>query len=158
MDASRIVALSDKAKRSVLVASIVLVVFNSVGASIAGLEQLKSDLKSHMESIIADFEFSKIKENISSNICEQVAKDVDDALEKHGFSKMTNEKCDLLKSNVASAFENDHPVRTVLWNRYRAFLKGLLLTFSIPQGQVKIPQGKSSYHLFLIVQRLFCRA
>lgn len=54
MDAGRLSECGDRVARLTVIASVLLVTYNTIGAPIAGIRDLKTKLKDHTSIILAD--------------------------------------------------------------------------------------------------------
>ncbi len=54
MDEKRIVILQEELERLTVLCAIILITYNTVGASIAGVQTLKTTMKSHILAILQD--------------------------------------------------------------------------------------------------------
>ncbi|XP_071112686.1 T-complex protein 11-like protein 1 [Haliotis cracherodii] len=140
MDQGRILELRDKTRQLTLVASVLLVTYSTVGAPIAGIQDLKTTLKSNILTVIGE---EKDFKKVIVSVADQVKKDVNECLVKHGFSQLDEEKGKCLIGQISDVAAEDHAVTTVMHKRICSFIKGSIT--SRHTEPLKVPAGYSVF-------------
>ncbi|KFM78912.1 hypothetical protein X975_05252, partial [Stegodyphus mimosarum] len=142
LDHERFITLRDNLTVMVLTATVILLTYSNVGPAIQGIADFKENLKRHIQIILADApqcssEELKIK---METVGLQVVKEVNEILEKHGYSILDKEKEATLISLISKIADEDHNVRQLITKRVLEFLELALHSSS----NLKIPPGLSS--------------
>lgn len=142
LDQARFLALRDKLKVMILVASVLLLTYSVVGPSIQGIADFKHTLKCHLQVLMEDAPQSSpdgLKMKMETVVI-QVVEDVNKCLQEHGYAMLGKEKEESLKNQIVKIAENDHSVRQLIKKRILEFLEQVLQSSSTLQ----IPSGLSS--------------
>ncbi|XP_071792101.1 T-complex protein 11-like protein 1 isoform X1 [Asterias amurensis] len=141
MDQSRLQEMAEKLRKSILIATVLLVTYTNMGPIITSIQGFPSTLKHHIVAIsdgVGDLR------TIMPNIAEQVCTDVNECLKERGIAEMDGLKADALKSQVIAAGDREHSVHKLLDSRGRSFIKMLI---SVPVNfdpTTRIPPGLST--------------
>lgn len=143
IDQSRFLNLRDKVSMATLVGSVVLVTLSTVGPALQGLAEFKDTLKQHLhvllEGVAIDSEV-ELQARLP-NVAEQVVKEVNSALEKHGFPVLNESKAEAVRGQVQGIVSPDHSVRKLIRSRILEFIEQAIS--SSTASPIKIPPGLS---------------
>lgn len=141
IDQQRFLDLRNKVGWLVLVSSILIVTYNTVGEAIAGIAELKKKLKMHIDILTNGVTESQLPEAMAS-VAEQVNKEVNKCLEEHTLRRMTSEQEKLLKGQIMAIIAPDNTIFKLMKSRLFAFVATILAN---PQGKdLQIPSGFSA--------------
>lgn len=141
MDAGRLSECGDRVARLTVIASVLLVTYNTIGAPIAGIRDLKTKLKDHTSIILADTPVKELP-TVMENVAEQVIKEVSSSLVKHGFSALDDTRRSLLHNQITTITSESNPVYNIIQKRVDGFILQLIST-NQPQ-RVQLPAGLSA--------------
>ncbi|XP_013395437.1 T-complex protein 11-like protein 1 [Lingula anatina] len=141
MDQSRYLELRDKTWRFSLVSSILLVTYNTVGAPIAGVKDLKDKLKTELMVLLQGVNESQIHDLIGS-IADRIITDVQASLKEHSFPAMDEARIKVLKGQITDVVKQDHTVNKLIKTRVLDFIRDTLM--SNHRSPLKIPPGLSA--------------
>ncbi|OWF42739.1 T-complex protein 11-like protein 1 [Mizuhopecten yessoensis] len=125
MDQSRFTDLQDKTSRLTLVASILLVTYNTVGAAIAGVQTFKEKLKSEICVILDGVADSDLSEKMT-NVAEQINKSVREYMPEHGFKEWGTDQQTLMTGQIKQVCSQEHPVYKLVAKRLKEFIKQII--------------------------------
>ncbi|CAL1300461.1 unnamed protein product [Larinioides sclopetarius] len=142
LDHERFITLRDDLTVMVLTATVILVTYSTVGSAIQGITDFKNTLKSHVGILLADAaQCSQTDLEVKmETVGLQVAKEVNECLDKHGYTVLDKENESSLISIIKKTALEDHNVRQLIMKRVLEFLELALNTSS----NLKIPPGLSS--------------
>lgn len=140
LDQSRFLELRERTSELILVTSVMLVTYNSVGQSIAGVQSLKQKLKDNICAIIDNTQ-GKERVTVMPNIGEQVNKDVEEFLRDHGFPARDETQQMALKGQIAELNVKDNPVYFIMCKRVLSFIQQAI--FAKHVEPLKVPAGMS---------------
>lgn len=141
LDQSRYLELREQTLRLTMVTSILLVTFNTVGQSIAGVQSLKVKLKEEICTLLEGGEEAGNIETALENISEQVSMNVEVFLKDHGFQPRSETQKTSLKGQIVALKEKDNQIYTIMSKRVIDFIQQTL--FSKLTEPLKIPAGMS---------------
>ncbi|XP_002740324.1 T-complex protein 11-like protein 1 [Saccoglossus kowalevskii] len=147
MDQGRFLDIRDKVDKLVLVSSVLLVTYNTVGASIAGIQGFVEKLKNIINILLeGDGEMGDKLVGLSEQIC----KEVNECLTKHSFPSLEETTEKALKTQIQSLKEEANNIRKLLDVRAKAFFR-LMISATTPfDPKTKIPPGLGPVHQELI--------
>ncbi|KAK2185731.1 hypothetical protein NP493_225g03047 [Ridgeia piscesae] len=141
MDEGRFMDLRNKTRWLALVSAILLVTYNTVGESIAGIKGFKESLKEQISILLPSTSEGDVAEMVV-NVAGQINKEVQECLHKHDFPAMDEAKQSLLQGQIQSVASPDHSVHKVMKSRLMKFIQSLI---SQPQSRdVLLPPGFSA--------------
>lgn len=143
LDHERFITLQDNLTVMVLTASVILVTYSNVGASIQGITEFKDTLKRHIQIILADAPKCKESKDLEVKmeaVGLQIVKEVNSCLGQHGYSVLGNDREETLAALIRQIASDDHSVRQLIRKRILEFLE-LALHSTV---NLKIPPGLSS--------------
>ncbi|XP_038065266.1 T-complex protein 11-like protein 1 [Patiria miniata] len=138
MDQARLQEMADRLRKSVLIATVLLVTYTNVGPIITSIQGFPSNLKHHIDTIL---EGVNDHSAIMPNVADQVCTDVDKCLKERGIAEMDAMKTDALKSQVIAAGDREHSVHKLLDSRARSFIKMLMSGPINFDPSTRIPPG-----------------
>ncbi|KAI8519122.1 T-complex protein 11 [Branchiostoma belcheri] len=141
MDQGRLAEIGVKCRQITLIASILLITHNVVGAALAGLQGFSEKLKGTLGVLLGDMQESSFNlEEALKNISEQVCKEVDECLETRGFPRLDEKRRDILKVQVQTAANPDNYIHNLITSRVYGFIQSVI-TAPNPASQAKVPGG-----------------
>ncbi|XP_053388389.1 T-complex protein 11-like protein 2 [Mercenaria mercenaria] len=140
LDQSRFLDLREQTQHLTLVTSVLLVTYNTVGQSIAGVQSLKVKLKEEICTLLEGVEDGNL-ESVLENISEQVNKNVEVFLKEHGFPAHDETQQKTLKGQITTLKEKDNQIITLMSKRVLDFIQQAL--FSKLTEPLKVPAGTS---------------
>ncbi|CAG5117422.1 unnamed protein product [Candidula unifasciata] len=141
IDMFRFMAMRDKLHTLGLITSVQLITYSVVGPSIEGVDDLKKQLKEHVEILLQDVGQKGIKPVLES-IADQVVKDVNDSLESRKLPPLTDEIKQTLKGQIMNLGSRDNNVRKLMHSRLMGFLQDGMTGKSV--HNLQIPKGCSA--------------
>ncbi|XP_035662173.1 T-complex protein 11-like protein 1 [Branchiostoma floridae] len=149
MDQGRLAEIGVKCRQITLIASILLITHNVVGAALAGLQEFGEKLKGTLGVLLGDMQESSFNvEEALKNISEQVCKEVDECLETHGFPRLDEKRLDILKVQVKGAANPDNTIHNLITSRVYGFIQSVI-TAPNPATQAKVPGGLTAVKIEL---------
>eukprot|EP00058_Branchiostoma_floridae_P008394 XP_002593882.1 hypothetical protein BRAFLDRAFT_214749 [Branchiostoma floridae] len=149
MDQGRLAEIGVKCRQITLIASILLITHNVVGAALAGLQEFSEKLKGTLGVLLGDMQESSFNvEEALKNISEQVCKEVDECLETHGFPRLDEKRLDILKVQVQGAANPDNTIHNLITSRVYGFIQSVI-TAPNPATQAKVPGGLTAVKIEL---------
>ncbi|XP_041051685.1 T-complex protein 11-like protein 1 isoform X1 [Carcharodon carcharias] len=133
MDRSRLQELQQRVDQLTLVASILLVTSNTVGAAICGLPGFVDKVK-QVTCALLDGLNHKLEESLLA-VSDQIYREVK-SLPEHGCTPLTSEQEAILKGQIRSITQRDNVIRNLIGERIHSYLKGFL---NIPGPQNCLP-------------------
>uniref|UniRef100_A0A8B9KRT0 T-complex 11, testis-specific-like 1 n=2 Tax=Astyanax mexicanus TaxID=7994 RepID=A0A8B9KRT0_ASTMX len=123
MDRGRFLEMQLELERLVLVAAVLLIVYNSAGEAISGLPGLMDRLKNTMKILLAEMHTPSFKlDEAFSSIGEKLCLELGECLSQHGFSPFHTDRQSALKGQVAAVQSADNPIRKLIDSRIQAYL------------------------------------
>ncbi|KAK2838431.1 hypothetical protein Q7C36_013245 [Tachysurus vachellii] len=145
MDRGRFLEMQLELERLTLVASVLLIVYNSAGEAISGLPGLIDTLKNTVRILLADMHSPSFKtDETFTAIGEKLCLELGECLTRHGFSPFQPDRQNALKGQIAAVKSQDNPIRKLVDSRIQSFLLGILETGpqksppAVPGGLVPI--------------------
>ncbi|XP_076878288.1 T-complex protein 11-like protein 1 [Brachyhypopomus gauderio] len=127
MDRGRFQELQQDLERLTLVASVLLIVYNSAGEAISGLPGLIERLKGTIVVLLADTHTSSFRaDEAFTAIGEKLCLELGECLSQHGFSPFHSNRQSALKGQIAAVRSQDNPIRKLIESRIQAYLLGFL--------------------------------
>ncbi len=145
MDQGRFLEMQQELEQLALVASVLLIVYNSAGEAISGLPGLMERLKKTIKILLAEMHTSyvcrlhyivSLKPHTSVNktivlfsyrsfkadetfaaVAEKLCVELRGCLSQHGFSPFSSDKENTLKGQIVAAKSADNPIRKVIGKR-----------------------------------------
>ncbi|KAG8177980.1 hypothetical protein JTE90_019991 [Oedothorax gibbosus] len=142
LDHARFITLGDDLTVMILTATVILVTYSNVGPAIQGITDFKNTLKSHVQILLSDapqIKGKQLEEKLEA-VGLQVAKEVNECLETHGYSALGMDQESTLVALIKKISDEDHTVYQLITKRVLEFLELALGTTS----SLKIPPGLSS--------------
>lgn len=140
IDQSRILEMRDKSQRLTIVASALLLTYSTVGAPIAGVQQLKEQMKTETLTIL-DGVYDKDLSSAMTNVAEQINKSVNEFMKSHGFTERDAEQQKVLIGQIKEVANKDNTVNRLMGKRLTDFVKEILSPRH--KEQMKVPPGFS---------------
>ncbi|ESO89190.1 hypothetical protein LOTGIDRAFT_106210, partial [Lottia gigantea] len=134
MDQGRFHDLQETINKCTIIASILLVTYNTVGAPIAGIKDLKQTLKSQILTLLEANKDKDARENIS----EQVKSEVNKCLMSHAFPQL-GQKEGLLMGQVKDVFNTENSIYALMSKRLLDFIREAIKTKHV--SSLKVPAG-----------------
>ncbi|KAI7812102.1 T-complex protein 11-like protein 1 [Triplophysa rosa] len=129
MDQSRFQEMQHELEQLALVASVLLIVYNSAGEAISGLPGLMERLKKTIKILVSEMHTPSFKDDETfAAIGEKLCMELRGCLSQHGFSLFSAERESTLKGQIVAAKFADNPIRKVIDSRIQTYLLGFLET------------------------------
>ncbi|KYQ54507.1 T-complex protein 11-like protein 1, partial [Trachymyrmex zeteki] len=142
LDQGRLLELRDITSRLSIVGSVILLVNNTIGASIHGVSSFKKNIKEHLNALLDSIHSNKDLEAAIPNIILQVKTDVKTTLQEINAAELSPEFETLLEGQIADLIDTKHKIRYLVSLRIRQFLQKIIQSQSTAPQQV--PPGLSS--------------
>ncbi|KAG1938151.1 T-complex protein 11-like protein 1 [Pimephales promelas] len=127
LDQCRFQEMQQQLEQLALVASILLIVYNSAGEAISGLPGLNERLKKTIKILLAEMHTPSFKaDETFAAVAEKLCLELRGCLSQHGFSPFPSDRENTLKGQIAAAKSADNPIRKVIDSRIQAYLLGFL--------------------------------
>lgn len=140
MDQLRFQELQGDVERLVLVASVLLVVYNTTGESIAGLPGLMDTLKATINTLLTDLQTPSFNaDEALATIGEKMCADLSERLSQHGFTPFNADRQTVLKGQISAVVLPDNTIRKLMDTRLQSYLLGFLE--SNPHHSAPTPPG-----------------
>ncbi|XP_067863456.1 T-complex protein 11-like protein 1 [Heptranchias perlo] len=142
MDRSRLQQLQQRLDQLTLVASVLLVTSNAVGAAIFGLPGFVDKLK-QVTCVLLDglnCKMFRLEEALLA-VSDQVHREVSRSLPEHGYIPLTSEQEATLKGQIRSITQRDNVIRNLIGERIHSYLKGFLSSLSPQNCLHALPGG-----------------
>ncbi|XP_005104684.1 T-complex protein 11-like protein 1 [Aplysia californica] len=138
MDQFRFMGMRDKLQMLGLISSVQLITYSVVGPSVEGVEQLKKQLKEHVEILLTDRGEKGIGDILDS-VSEQVVKDVGESLASRQLPPLSEDKKEGLKGQIANLGSRENKVRQIMMNRLLEFIQEGISGKSL--NNLRVPKG-----------------
>ncbi|XP_067913191.1 T-complex protein 11-like protein 1 isoform X2 [Heterodontus francisci] len=139
MDRSRLQELQQRLDQLTLVASVLLVTNNAVGAPICGLPGLIDKLKQVTCALLDGLNY-KLEEALLA-VSDQIHREVSRSLPEHGYTPLTSEQETILKGQIRSITQRDNVIRQLIGERIHSYLKSFLSSPSPQNCLHALPGG-----------------
>ncbi|XP_078276488.1 T-complex protein 11-like protein 1 [Rhinoraja longicauda] len=142
MDKSRLQGMQQRLEQLTLVASVLLVTTNAVGAAIGGLPGFVDKLK-QVTCVLLDEQSCKalrLGEALHA-LSDQMHREVNRSHAEHGYTPLTNEQEAILKGQIRSIRHSHNVVRILLGERINFYVKEFLSLSSPRNGHRALPGG-----------------
>ncbi|XP_062856886.1 T-complex protein 11-like protein 1 [Trichomycterus rosablanca] len=127
MDQGRFLEMQLELERLVLVASVLLIVYNGAGEAISGLPGLMDTLKNTVRVLLADMHVPSFRvDEAFTAIAEKLCLELGECLTRHGFSPFHTDRQDALKGQITAVKSLDNPIRKLVDSRIQAYLLSFL--------------------------------
>uniref|UniRef100_A0AAR2JA95 T-complex 11, testis-specific-like 1 n=1 Tax=Pygocentrus nattereri TaxID=42514 RepID=A0AAR2JA95_PYGNA len=141
MDRGRFLEMQLELEQLALVASVLLIVYNSAGEAISGLPGLMDQLKSTIKILLAEMHTPSFRvDETFAAIGEKLCLELGECLSQHGFSPFHTDRQSALKGQIAAVKSQDNPIRKLIDSRIQAYLIGFL-EFSPHRSPPPLPGG-----------------
>ncbi|XP_055049101.1 T-complex protein 11-like protein 1 [Misgurnus anguillicaudatus] len=141
MDQCRFQEMQLELEQLALVASVLLIVYNSAGEAISGLPGLMDQLKKTIKILVAEMHTPSFKDDEAfATIGEKMCLELRECLSQHGFSPFSTDRESTLKGQIIAAKSADNPIRKVIDSRIQTYLLGFLES-SINKSAPVLPGG-----------------
>ncbi|KAJ8315429.1 hypothetical protein KUTeg_007579 [Tegillarca granosa] len=140
IDQNRILEMRDKTRKLMIVASVLLLTYSTVGEPIAGVQQLKEQMKTETLTIL-DGVHDKDLSLTMTNVAEQINKSVNTFMKSHGFTERDLEQQKVLIGQIKEVANKDNTVNRLMGKRLSDFIKQILS--SQHKEPMKVPPGFS---------------
>lgn len=127
MDQVRFQEMQRDMERLLLVATVLLVVYNTSGEAIAGLPGLMDKLKNTIYTLLTDLHLHSFSApDALATIGEKMCVDLNEVLSQHGFTPFSSDRLRALKGQISAVALPDNVIRKVIDSRIQAYLLGVL--------------------------------
>ncbi|XP_051975810.1 T-complex protein 11-like protein 1 [Xyrauchen texanus] len=127
MDQSRFQEMQQELEQLALVATVLLIVYNSAGEAISGLPGLTERLKKIIKILLAEMYTPSFKaDDTFAAIGEKLCLELKGCLSQHGFSPFSADRESTLKGQIVAVKSADNPIRKVIDSRIQSYLLGFL--------------------------------
>ncbi|KTF85512.1 hypothetical protein cypCar_00020718 [Cyprinus carpio] len=159
MDQGRFLEMQQELEQLALVASVLLIVYNSAGEAISGLPGLMERLKKTIKILLAEMHTSSFKaDEAFAAVAEKLCVELRGCLFWHGFSPFPSDRENTLKGQILAVKSADNPIRKVIDSRIQTYLLGFLESSALrcapalPGGLT--PIGKELEEIAVKLERL----
>lgn len=144
IDQARFLSLRDQVYQATLIASILLITYNTVGEKIYGISDFKETLKSHLIILLEGIEKCNETEiqNKFENIVEQVSQETKKCLKTHNIGELDKSQEEMLRGQIKDIISPNNPVFKLIKNRILTFIEEV--TTSQTANPIKVPTGLSA--------------
>ncbi|XP_030644282.1 T-complex protein 11-like protein 1 [Chanos chanos] len=123
MDQSRFLEMQQELERLTIMASVLLIVYNSAGEAISGLSGLLDRLKSTVGILLADMHMLSFNaDEVFATIGEKMCVELGVCLSEHGFSPFSTDRQSALKGQITAVRLADNSIRKLIDSRIQAYL------------------------------------
>ncbi|XP_078409575.1 T-complex protein 11-like protein 2 isoform X1 [Cetorhinus maximus] len=141
-DRSRLQELQQRLNLQRLVAYIMLIIYNMVGATISGLPEFADKLKRVIMVLLEgmhdkNFNLEETLKTISVKVCSEI----NQSLTERGYPVLNNENQTNLTGQICSIAEESNPVRTLINNRIEQYIRNLLSVPNLQKTVSVVPGG-----------------
>ncbi|XP_062317790.1 T-complex protein 11-like protein 1 isoform X1 [Osmerus eperlanus] len=141
MDQVRFQEMKRDVGRLALVATVLLVVYNTSGEAIAGLPGLMDTLKNTIYTLLTDLHQPSFRAaDALATIAERLCVDLGEVLSQHGFTPFSSDRQRVLKGQISAVAHSDNAVRKVIDSRIQTYLLGVLES-SVHKSAPSLPGG-----------------
>ncbi|KAL0968567.1 hypothetical protein UPYG_G00268590 [Umbra pygmaea] len=127
MDQGRFQEMQQDLEQLVLVASVLLIVYNTTGEAISGLPGLMVKLKRTVVILLAEMHTQSFNsEEAFANIGERMCVELSGCLSEHGFSPFPGNRWSILKGQISAVTHPDNAVRKLIDSRIKTYLLTIL--------------------------------
>uniref|UniRef100_A0A8C1XKM0 T-complex 11, testis-specific-like 1 n=1 Tax=Cyprinus carpio TaxID=7962 RepID=A0A8C1XKM0_CYPCA len=127
MDQGRFQEMQQELEQLALVASVLLIVYNSAGEAISGLPGLMERLKKTIKILLAEMHTPSFNaDETFAAVAEKMCVELRGCLSQHGFSPFSSDRENTLKGQIVAAKSADNPIRKVIDSRIQMYLLGFL--------------------------------
>lgn len=127
MDQLRFQEMQRDLERVLLVASMLLVVYNTSGEAIAGLPGLMDTLKTTIYALLTELHSPSFSSNEAfATIGERMCVDLSERLCQHGFTPFSPDRQRVLKGQISAVAVPDNTIRKLMDSRIQTYLLGFL--------------------------------
>ncbi|XP_051740684.1 T-complex protein 11-like protein 1 [Ctenopharyngodon idella] len=127
MDQCRLQEMQQELEQLALVASVLLILYNSAGEAISGLPGLIERLKKTIKILLAEMHTPSFKaDETFAAVAEKLCLELRGCLSQHGFSPFPSDRENTLKGQIVAAKSADNPIRKVIDSRIQMYLLGFL--------------------------------
>ncbi|XDV24996.1 hypothetical protein PO909_029003 [Leuciscus waleckii] len=124
------------------VASVLLIVYSSIGGAVSGLPALAERLKKMTAVLLegmhnADFNLNEALSNVSAQICCEVSK----SLTERNFPALSTELQATLKGQICDITQENNPIRTLVEGRVQQFFRMVLASTNSHRTPPPVPPG-----------------
>ncbi|XP_023215903.1 T-complex protein 11-like protein 1 isoform X1 [Centruroides sculpturatus] len=143
IDQARFLVLRDQVYQSTLIASILLITYNTAGERIYEISDFKETLKNHLAILLEGIEKCSEEEvqNKLENVVEQVIQETKGCLEKHKIGELNKMQEDMLRGQIKDIVSPNNRVCKLIKNRILTFIEEVMT--SQTASPVKVPTGLS---------------
>ncbi|CAL1547673.1 unnamed protein product [Lymnaea stagnalis] len=122
LDQFRFMAMRDKLQTLGLITSVQLITYSVVGPAVEGVEDLKKQLKEHVDLLLQDVGKKGIK-SVLDSIAVQVVKDVSDSLADRKLPPLNESSKQALRGQILSLGLRENTVRALMSSRLMEFIR-----------------------------------
>ncbi|KAJ8002797.1 hypothetical protein DPEC_G00162700 [Dallia pectoralis] len=145
MDQGRFQEMQQDLEQLVLVASVLLIVYNTTGEVISGLPGLMGRLKRIITILLAEMHTTSFSaDEAFATIGERMCVELSGCLSEHGFSPFSVHRWSILKGQISAVTQPDNVIRKLVDSRIKTYL----LTFleSNHRSASSLPGGLAPVH------------
>ncbi|KAJ8311036.1 hypothetical protein KUTeg_011420, partial [Tegillarca granosa] len=113
IDQNRILEMRDKTRKLMIVASVLLLTYSTVGEPIAGVQQLKEQMKTETLTILDGVQDKDLSLTMT-NVAEQINKSVNTFMKSHGFTERDLEQQKVLIGQIKEVANKDNTVNRLM--------------------------------------------
>uniref|UniRef100_A0A8C8EU52 T-complex 11, testis-specific-like 1 n=2 Tax=Oncorhynchus tshawytscha TaxID=74940 RepID=A0A8C8EU52_ONCTS len=127
MDQVRFQEMQQDLEQLVLVASVLLIVYNTTGEAISGLPGLMDRLKRTIGVLLTEMHMpSFIADEALATIGERMCVELSGCLSEHGFSPFSTNRQSILKGQISAVTLPDNAIRRLIGSRIQTYLLAFL--------------------------------
>ncbi|XP_056137676.1 T-complex protein 11-like protein 1 [Lampris incognitus] len=123
MDQVRFQEMQQEAEQLVILSSVLLIVYTTMGEAISGLPGLMETLKDTINAILADMQTPSFSEEETlATIGERLCVELSQRLNQHGYSPFSTDRQSTLKGQILATGQPDNTVRKLMDSRIQRYL------------------------------------
>ncbi|KAH9519420.1 hypothetical protein Btru_075491 [Bulinus truncatus] len=138
LDHLRFMGMRDKLHTLGLITTVQLITYSVVGSAVEGVEDLKQQLKDHVDLLLQDVAQKGIK-SVQESIAEQVVKDVGDSLVKRSLPPLSENTKQALRGQILSLGSRENTVRKLMNTRLMDFIREGMTGKHV--NSLRVPKG-----------------
>lgn len=134
--------LQKECQRLNIIATVILLTLSNIGSALRDISEFRNQIKEHICLLITENMNEKNVNTALQSVCEQVIKEGNDFLAKHGFPPLDEEKQRQLSSQIMEVLEPNHRIIQIVRKRLFEFLRETINTDR--PARLQIPPGLTS--------------
>ncbi|KAK7604506.1 hypothetical protein V9T40_005692 [Parthenolecanium corni] len=141
-DIEKFKELQKDCDRLSIIATVILVTLSSVGSALRDISEFRNQLKEHISLLIPENTNDSDLKAALTSVGEQIIKESNDFLTKHGFQPLAEENKQQLVSQIVDVLQPEHRIKSIVQKRMSEFLRETIN--SDKPTRLQIPPGLTS--------------